>query len=117
MMFEDDETNRMVEALNLFEEMCNSQWFQDTSFLLFLNKKDLFAEKIKKVPLTSCPLFKDYTGTTFKDGCDYITDHFHERNLVEDKKITTYITCATDMDNVFRVFDTVKDIIIRASLR
>lgn len=32
----------------------------DTSIILFLNKKDLFAEKIKKSPLTTC--FPEYMG-------------------------------------------------------
>jgi hypothetical protein len=26
LLYEDDKTNRMVEALNLFEEICNSRW-------------------------------------------------------------------------------------------
>jgi len=34
-LYEDETTNRMVEALNLFEEICNSRWFRDTSMVLF----------------------------------------------------------------------------------
>lgn len=34
--------------------------FTETSIILFLNKKDLFEEKIKKSPLTVC--FSEYTG-------------------------------------------------------
>eukprot|EP01121_Diplochlamys_sp_Union-15-3_P000636 TRINITY_DN1053_c0_g2_i3.p1 TRINITY_DN1053_c0_g2~~TRINITY_DN1053_c0_g2_i3.p1 ORF type:complete len:293 (+),score=43.69 TRINITY_DN1053_c0_g2_i3:44-922(+) len=59
-LYEDNETNRMHESLRLFKEICNSKWFVDTSMILFLNKKDLFEEKINKVPLTVC--FKDYDG-------------------------------------------------------
>jgi len=47
-LFEDQDTNRMDEALNLFDEICNSRWFKKTSMILMLNKRDLFAEKIKK---------------------------------------------------------------------
>ena len=55
-LFEDRETNRMTEALNLFAEIANSRWFTDTAIILFLNKKDLFEEKIKKVdPVTWFP--------------------------------------------------------------
>jgi len=36
----------MDEAVRLFEEVCNSQWFRKTSMILFLNKRDLFAEKV-----------------------------------------------------------------------
>ena len=49
VLYEDGQTNRMVEALKLFEETCGLKWFVDTSFILFLNKRDLFDEKIKRV--------------------------------------------------------------------
>ena len=39
----------MEEALNLFDEICNSRWFVETSMILFLNKVDLFEEKIVNV--------------------------------------------------------------------
>jgi hypothetical protein len=51
---EDDVTNRMAESLRLFHEICNSKWFTDTSMILFLNKKDIFEEKIEKVDLKVC---------------------------------------------------------------
>lgn len=53
--------NRMQESLKLFDSICNNKWFTDTSIILFLNKKDLFEEKIRKSPLTIC--FPEYTGT------------------------------------------------------
>jgi len=51
----------MQESLKLFDSICNNKWFTDTSIILFLNKKDLFEEKIKKSPLTVC--FQEYSGT------------------------------------------------------
>jgi len=50
----------MQESLKLFDSICNNKWFTDTSIILFLNKKDLFEEKIKKSSLTVC--FPEYTG-------------------------------------------------------
>lgn len=57
---EDDQQNRMTESLSLFEEISNSRWFSNTNFILFLNKTDLFQEKIKQVPLSN--YFKDFKG-------------------------------------------------------
>lgn len=54
--------NRMHESLMLFDSICNNKFFVDTSIILFLNKKDLFAIKIVKSPLNIC--FPEYTGTT-----------------------------------------------------
>lgn len=53
----------MHESLKLFDSICNNKWFTDTSIILFLNKKDIFEEKIRKSPLTIC--FPEYTG---RDG-------------------------------------------------
>lgn len=53
----------MQESLKLFDSICNNKWFTDTSIILFLNKKDLFEEKIRKSPLTIC--FPEYTGKCF----------------------------------------------------
>ena len=50
----------MDEALRLFNSILNNKWFLDTSVILFLNKKDLFQDKIKEKPLVEC--FSDYRG-------------------------------------------------------
>ena len=50
----------MHESMKLFDSICNNKWFTDTSIILFLNKKDLFEEKIKKSPLTIC--YPEYAG-------------------------------------------------------
>ena len=39
----------------------------ETAMILFLNKKDLFAAKIQKVPLSAC--FTDYDGEDNYDDC------------------------------------------------
>lgn len=54
----------MQESLKLFDSICNNKWFTDTSIILFLNKKDLFEEKIRKSPLTIC--FPEYAGMGFR---------------------------------------------------
>jgi G-protein alpha subunit len=41
--------NRMAESLVLFESVINSRWFLRTSIILFLNKIDVFENKLPKV--------------------------------------------------------------------
>uniref|UniRef100_A0A8C8AKJ8 G protein subunit alpha transducin 1 n=1 Tax=Otus sunia TaxID=257818 RepID=A0A8C8AKJ8_9STRI len=60
VLVEDDEVNRMHESLHLFNSICNHRYFATTSIVLFLNKKDVFLEKIKKAHLSIC--FPDYDG-------------------------------------------------------
>jgi len=115
VLYEDENTNRMVEALNLFEEICNSRWFRETAMILFLNKRDLFAEKLQRVPLSR--YFPDYVGdNSFESAAEFLRDQFETKNRNPDKQIYSHVTCATNTDNIAAVFNAVKDIIIRKSL-
>ena len=60
VLAEDEEMNRMHESMRLFDSICNNRWFIDTAIILFLNKTDLFQQKIQYSPLNMC--FPDYTG-------------------------------------------------------
>uniref|UniRef100_A0A8C2Q776 Guanine nucleotide binding protein (G protein), alpha transducing activity polypeptide 1 n=2 Tax=Cyprinus carpio TaxID=7962 RepID=A0A8C2Q776_CYPCA len=117
VLVEDDEVNRMHESLHLFNSICNHRYFATTSIVLFLNKKDVFVEKIKKAHLSMC--FPDYDGpNTFEDAGNYIKVQFLDLNLRRDiKEIYSHMTCATDTENVKFVFDAVTDIIIKENLK
>jgi GTPase SAR1 family protein len=114
VLYEDEKVNRLIESLNLFENICNSRWFRDTSIILFLNKSDIFKDKIKEVPLSV--LFTDYTGGgDFEAGTSYIEQEFTKRNHFK-KPVYCHVTCATNTQNVSIVFNGVKDIVVREAL-
>jgi hypothetical protein len=50
----------MIESLVLFDSVVNSRWFMRTSIILFLNKVDLFKQKLGRSPLGN--YFPDYSG-------------------------------------------------------
>jgi len=116
VLFEDETQNRMVEALNLFDQICNSRWFSDTAMILFLNKHDLFREKIKSIPLTSC--FPDYAGTPGdeKQALEYIAVKFKSLNRHPKRRVYVNNTCATDTTNIRFVFEVVRDIVMQTNL-
>lgn len=106
-LFEDGVTNRMVESLSLFSSLCSMQWFRNTTMILFLNKKDLFEEKIKKENITIA--FPDYTGPQeFDAAVNFIKDKFQGINDNPNRHIFPHVTCATDTENVKHVFNSVK---------
>lgn len=117
VLAEDEEMNRMIESMKLFDSICNNKWFVETSIILFLNKKDLFEEKITKSSLTIC--FPEYTGSnTYEEGANYIRLKFENLNKRKDQKeIYTHFTCATDTNNIKFVFDAVTDVIIKNNLK
>ena len=106
----------MHESLKLFDSICNNKWFTDTSIILFLNKKDLFEEKIKKSALTIC--FPEYGGAQeYNEAAAYIQAQFESKNKSTTKEIYCHMTCATDTTNIQFVFDAVTDVIIANNLR
>nr|XP_006006234.1 PREDICTED: guanine nucleotide-binding protein G(t) subunit alpha-3 [Latimeria chalumnae] len=117
VLVEDKEVNRMHESLHLFNSICNHRYFATTSIVLFLNKKDLFEDKVTKVSLKIC--FPDYDGpNTFEDAGNYIKHQFLDLNLRKNvKEIYSHMTCATDTENVKFVFDAVTDIILKGNLK
>jgi len=115
MLAEDDSVNRMQESMMLFEEICNCQWFCDTAIILFLNKSDLFNEKIKRIDLKVC--FPEYTGgCDLKPATSFMKDKFTSLNRNRQKAIYVHITCATNTDNISYVFGAVRDIILRIAI-
>jgi hypothetical protein len=117
-LLEDVSQNRMTESILLFDEICNSRWFTETSMILFLNKTDLFKEKleVRKIPLTI--VFADYEGGPFFDpALKYLREKFCALNhSPQSKTIYAHATCATDTENVKKVFAAVKDIILQGKL-
>jgi GTPase SAR1 family protein len=115
-LFEDNSVSRIVESLNLFEEVIKMKWFLNHPVLLFLNKRDLFEEKLKQTPLSS--VFSDFNGgASYELAAQYMERKFLERASDDRRKqIYSHVVCATDQNNVAHVFNDVKDIIIRGAL-
>jgi GTPase SAR1 family protein len=112
---EDLSTNRLEESLRLFSEVTASNFFQPTSWILFLNKCDLFEQKIKKVPLsnffTEIPEDK---GTNYEEGCKYIQSRY--QGNFKGTRLYPYVTCAIDTSNCKKVFTAVRDTVITGAL-
>ncbi len=108
-------TNRMVEALELFRSVCNNAAFANTSIMLFLNKKDIFAEKILYSDIADQRPFCDYAGPPkdFDHGVMYFITKFKDC-LIDDEFNDSFIhvTCATDTNNMEFVLDSTRTIIM-----
>ena len=111
---EDPTSNRMVESLALFDSICNNKIFDKTSIIIFLNKMDIFQEKITRSPLTIC--FPEFTGpNTYEPALLFIQQKFESLNHKRrhEKEVYSHLTCATDTRNIEFVFDAATDAIIK----
>jgi len=96
-------SNRMVEALILFQSVCANRAFKDTSVLLFLNKRDLFQEKILHCDIAAQKPFCEFAGPAknYDAGVNYFTQKFKDC-IIDDEMNANFIhvTCATDTHNM-----------------
>eukprot|EP00924_Labyrinthula_sp_SR-Ha-C_P016243 augustus_masked-scaffold_52-processed-gene-1.14-mRNA-1 protein AED:0.42 eAED:0.42 QI:0/-1/0/1/-1/1/1/0/371 len=122
-LLEDGKTNRMQEALSVFKEIVEGPYFCDINMILFLNKKDLFKEKMastRSKDLSTC--FHDWPGgKDYKNAVKFISDKFqkiyYENRDPEKMQLYVYTTQATNSANVKAVVDTCKSILLKSSLR
>jgi len=112
---EDDSQNRMKESLLLFDEICNLPWFQDTAFVLFLNKVDLFKEKLARgIDLKIC--FPDYKDAlSYQPSVEFIRKRFLDLNQ-SSHAVYSHFTCAIDTDQVKVVFQSVRSTLLNEVL-
>eukprot|EP00249_Psilotum_nudum_P024797 c29296_g1_i2 orf=329-1480(+) len=126
-LFEDESKNRMMEARELFDWILKVPWFQRTSFLLFLNKFDIFEKKVLKVPLSVCEWFKDYKPLTtgkqeIEHAYEFVKRKFEEvyvQNTPKDKVdrvFQIYRTTALDQTVVKKTFSLVDQALTRQRL-
>lgn len=88
--------NRMMESLVLFDSVVNSRWFMRTSIVLFLNKVDLFRQKLKKSPLGE--YFPDYSGgDDVNRAAKYLLWRFNQVNRAHLNLYPQYVTSRSQM--------------------
>lgn len=109
---EDPRQNRLLESFQLFDDICNSPWFrQHSSVVLFLNKSDVFREKLARVPLAD--YFPDYQGgANFEAAVEFIRNRFMRLNRSA-VPVYAFSTCATDSQNILAVFEAVRETVLR----
>ncbi|TRY54328.1 hypothetical protein DNTS_021304 [Danionella cerebrum] len=117
VLVESDNENRMEESKALFRTIITYPWFQNSSVILFLNKKDLLEEKIMFSHLVD--YFPEYDGP-HRDAHaarEFILRMFVDLNPDSEKIIYSHFTCATDTENIRFVFAAVKDTILQLTLK
>ncbi|XP_023682142.1 guanine nucleotide-binding protein subunit alpha-14-like [Paramormyrops kingsleyae] len=115
VLYESRNENRMEESKALFKTIISNAWFEESSVILFLNKKDILEEKIAYSHLGD--YFPDFKGPNDAESAkQFILKMFVEQNPDKKKTIYAHFTCATDTQNIRFVFDAVKDTVLKHNL-
>jgi guanine nucleotide-binding protein subunit alpha len=120
---EDSSCNRLLESLKLWKALTSSKFFKETPFILFLNKSDLFAQKLQKTPLgdifadydqvASSPEFEQY-HSTYEKSWQYILKQF--RTHFEGRSFYPHVTNVLDSELCQKVFVSVQESVVKATV-
>jgi len=141
---EDNTTNRLQESLDLFRQVWTNRFLAEVSLILFLNKTDLLLEKLTsgQHPIEEYfPSFEFYQPPILKkdDECSSVAalaepPHFVKAKLFfrdcflthtqtpisavsrESRLCFPHFTCAVDTDNMRKIFEDCRLMIIRIHL-
>lgn len=138
LVFEDNQTNRQEESLNLFKKVFDSEFFKHLSFILFMNKADLFREKLPEFPfrVTEGEYARNVDfegpyceqdeahgtpGTPEFEECvesaqEYLKGLYNAVN-VRNRPLYIQVTTATDKENIVNVMKFVRDMVLRENLQ
>uniref|UniRef100_A0A914UXX6 Guanine nucleotide-binding protein G(s) subunit alpha n=1 Tax=Plectus sambesii TaxID=2011161 RepID=A0A914UXX6_9BILA len=83
VLWEDATQNRLKESLSLFKNIWNNRWLKTISVILFLNKQDLLAEKIKTGRHKLETYFPDFANYQIPSDAQY--DSTDDPNVVRAK--------------------------------
>ncbi|XP_042383183.1 guanine nucleotide-binding protein alpha-1 subunit-like [Zingiber officinale] len=127
LLFEDETKNRMMETKELFEWVLKQSCFEKSSFMLFLNKFDIFEKKIQKVPLNVCEWFKDYQPVgsgrqEVEHAYEFVKKKYEELYFQNskpdrvDRAFKIYRTTALDQKLIKKTFKLVDETLRRRNL-
>jgi len=110
--------NRLKISIDLFKVIKRNPWFENSSMILFLNKKDLLEEKVNSIDLKDH--FPEYQGGKCNAiaARNFIQKKFCEPvNENDDTTVYSHFTCATDTNNMRFVFESVRSTILEQNIR
>eukprot|EP01083_Nonionella_stella_P040207 109261_1 len=123
VLYEDDRTNRLVDAISLFTKtMIKGKFFQKQSVIVLFNKYDLFEEKIKKIPITHAfPTFPNAINANNADDvmkfvAGQFVSVFNDNGITMTNPLRILRTCAVDTESIEGVFGKIGPQIVKQNL-
>ena len=111
----EDDDNRLLESLQLFETIMRYPWFRNASVIVFFNKMDLFEKKILTSNLEDYFPYEGPRNDT-KGATGYIKQMFNEVYGSREQSLSTHFTCATDTKAMATIFEDVKSYILQQNI-
>ncbi|KAK4334913.1 hypothetical protein RTBOTA2_003665 [Rhodotorula toruloides] len=115
MLYEDETVSRISEATTLWQSIANSKWFAMASIILFLNKIDIYRQKLELYKLSE--YIPEYTGpNTYEATTRFLAHRFSELYTNPTRPLIMHLTCATDTSQIRTVLAAVQEQILANNL-
>ena len=112
---EEEEQNRLMERLVLFDSIVNSRWFMRSSIILLLDNIGAFQEKLAKRPLEI--YFPDYSGgNNVNRAAKYILWRFNQVNRAH-LDLYPHVIDSIDSINLRLVYAAIKETIVENAMK
>ncbi|GAA5966414.1 hypothetical protein JCM21900_006177 [Sporobolomyces salmonicolor] len=117
-LYEDETQPRLTETLMLWESISSSPWFRKTSLVLFLNKIDLFAQKIESGSEPLQKYLPEYNGDPLNvDAAKaFMLNRFRGAFNHRERSLFCHFTCATDTTSTRVVLTAVMEAVLTSRL-
>jgi guanine nucleotide-binding protein G(z) subunit alpha len=110
----------LIDTLELFRRVVKESWVNGKALIIFLNKTDLFKERLEKGVIKLTTADPSYTGeNTYENGISLFEKMF--KDIIRDankslEDTTVYPTCALDTSQTKIVLDAITDNLISQRL-
>ncbi|CAF0775269.1 unnamed protein product [Rotaria sp. Silwood1] len=112
--------NLMEESLGIFRVILASDYFFNASIILFLNKTDLFPERLAGKPIRYVYPEFDGADDDVEAAREFIKNKYlssvPKSERYTEKNIYPHFTCSVDSKNIRIVFESVKDTVLAHNL-
>jgi hypothetical protein len=106
--YEDEETNRMKESLQLFDEVINLEPFKDLKKILLLNKVSTFKQTLKESKFSDT--FPEFKGESdFEMALDFVMEEYTKRYKGEPKDFKILTFDSIDLKSTQETFSKCKE--------
>lgn len=113
--------NIQMESLEVFEDLCSDELFQECPVILLLNNREAFEQKVKRKHIRDCG-FLDFEGKEWdgEEGLRYFTDKFTSKNAFHgssSRKVYSHVTGPADQHITKALYNICKEVVLRQDIQ
>lgn len=105
----------MTDSLRTFETLTKEESLRTKPIMLFLNKVDIFMQKLVEIPISK--YFSDYDGgSNYSKACEYFAQRFRKLDHRRGGMLYLFLTDSTNIDSFTKTLRYLRSTILTKNL-